>query len=40
MINSILFIIGVSYGASFLSFLGIVKWIEYAENKEKMLNDS
>ncbi len=37
MVNSILFVIAVSYSASFITFFGLVKWIEYAENKAKLL---
>ena len=34
MIESILFIIGVSYSGAFISILAIIKWIEICQNKE------
>jgi hypothetical protein len=38
MVSGILFVAVVGYSASFLSFLGIVKWIGFIEKREKILN--
>jgi hypothetical protein len=38
MIDGIIFVAVVGYSASFISFLSVIKWIGYVEEKEREHN--
>jgi hypothetical protein len=38
MVSDIVFVAVVGYSVSFISFLGVVKWIGFMENREKKSN--
>jgi hypothetical protein len=38
MVSGIIFVAVVGYSASFISFLGVVKWIGFIEQREKTNN--
>lgn len=40
MVGGIVFVAVVGYSASFISFLSVIKWIEFIENKERKSNNN
>lgn len=38
MVSGIIFVAVVGYSASFISFLGVVKWIGFIEQRKKLNN--